>query len=228
MSPRRSSDSTPGKPQFASVDPGPPAVARALDRVWADPRGWRGWVAAVQNDTIGVRILATAFFFFILGGFDSLVIRVQLARAENTFIDAELYNKFFTMHGSVIMYLVILPMIEGFTILALPFLLGSREMPFPRLGVFSYYTFLFGGLLFYSSALLEVVPDTGWTAYVPLSGPEFSPGLPLDYWLLGLSVAEIGAIAAGVEIIIAILKMRAPGMTLDRMPLFAWAMLVTA
>src|SRR5688572_29864328 len=132
------------------------------------------------------------------------------------------------MHGSVIMYLVILPMLEGFTILALPFLLGSREMPFPRLGVFSYFTFLFGGLLFYSSALLEVVPNTGWTAYVPLSNKTYSPGLPLDYWLLGLSVAEIGAIAAGVEIIIAILKMRAPGMTLSRMPLFAWAMLVTA
>jgi cytochrome c oxidase subunit I+III len=228
MSPRRSSGSSSGTPQFANVESGPPAAAKVLARVWADPPGWRGWLAGVQNDAIGVRILATAFFFFVLGGFDSLVIRMQLAQAENTFIDAELYNKFFTMHGSVIMYLVILPMLEGFTILALPFLLGSREMPFPRLGVFSYYTFLFGGLLFYSSALLEVVPDTGWTAYVPLSGPQYSPGLPLDYWLLGLSVAEIGAIAAGVEIIIAILKMRAPGMTLDRMPLFAWAMLVTA
>jgi cytochrome c oxidase subunit I+III len=222
------SDIPQDKHEFPNVDPGPPESLEMLERVWADPPGWRGWLAAVQNDTIGVRILATAFFFFILGGFDSLVIRVQLARPENTFVDAELYNKFFTMHGSVIMYLVILPMLEGFTILALPFLLGSREMPFPRLGVFSYFTFLFGGLLFYSSALLEVVPDTGWTAYVPLSSEEYSPGLPLDYWLLGLGVAEVGAIAAGVEIIIAILKMRAPGMTLSRMPLFAWAMLVTA
>src|SRR5919106_961813 len=216
------------RPEFPKVDPGPPGTVETLKRVWADPKGWRGWVAAVQNDTIGVRLLATAFFFFILGGFDSLVIRTQLAVPENTFVDAELYNKFFTMHGSVIMFLVILPMLEGFTILALPFLLGSREMPFPRLGVYSFFTFLFGGLLFYSSALLEVVPDTGWTAYVPLSSEKYSPGLPLDYWLLGLGVAEVGAIAAGVEIIIAILKMRAPGMTLSRMPLFAWAMLVTA
>jgi cytochrome c oxidase subunit I+III len=223
-----SSDLPQNEKQFPDAATAPPGTAETLKRVWADPPGWRGWIAAVQNDTIGVRILATAFFFFILGGFDSLVIRTQLAVPENTFVDAELYNKFFTMHGSVIMYLVILPMLEGFTILALPFLLGSREMPFPRLGVFSYFTFLFGGLLFYSSALLEVVPDTGWTAYVPLSSERFSPGLPLDYWLLGLSVAEIGAIAAGVEIIIAILKMRAPGMTLSRMPLFAWAMLVTA
>src|SRR5687767_1375199 len=223
-----SSDLPQDEKQFPDAAVAPPETAETLKRVWADPPGWRGWVAAVQNDTIGVRILATAFFFFILGGFDSLVIRIQLAQPENTFIDADLYNKFFTMHGSVIMYLVILPMLEGFTILALPFLLGSREMPFPRLGVFSYFTFLFGGLLFYSSALFEVVPDTGWTAYVPLSNKTYSPGLPLDYWLLGLSVAEIGAIAAGVEIIIAILKMRAPGMTLSRMPLFAWAMLVTA
>lgn len=208
--------------------PAPPATAEQLERVWADPPGLRGWLSAVQNDTIGVRILATAFFFFVLGGFDSIMMRIQLSRPENTFLDAHTYNQFFSMHGSVTMYLVILPMLEGFTILVLPFLLGSREMPFPRLGVFSYFTFLFGGLLFYSSTLLKVVPDTGWTAYVPLSNSEYSPGLPLDYWLLGLSVAEIGAIAAGVEIIIAILKMRAPGMTLSRMPLFAWAMLVTA
>jgi cytochrome c oxidase subunit I+III len=222
------SDIAQARQKFPDADPGPPGTVEALRRVWADPPGWRGWVAAVQNDTIGVRILGTAFFFFILGGFDSLVIRTQLAVPENNFVDADLYNKFFTMHGSVIMFLVILPMLEGFTILALPFLLGSREMPFPRLGVYSFFTFLFGGLLFYSSALLEVVPDTGWTAYVPLSNEKYSPGLPLDYWLLGLGVAEVGAIAAGVEIIIAILKMRAPGMTLSRMPLFAWAMLVTS
>jgi cytochrome c oxidase subunit I+III len=219
-------------PQDAHVPPmvaeAPPGTAEALERVWADPPGWLGKLKAVQNDAIGKRILATAFFFFVLGGFDSLMIRLQLARPENDFLSPETYNQFFSMHGSVTMYLVILPMIEGFAILILPFLLGSREMPFPRLGVFSYFTFLFGGLLFYSSTLLRVVPDTGWTAFVPLSGPTYSPGLAMDYWLLGLSVAEIGAIAAGVEIIISILKMRAPGMTLARVPLFAWAMLVTA
>jgi cytochrome c oxidase subunit I+III len=223
-----SSDASPGEQEFPNVESAPSETAKQLKRVWTDPPGWRGWVSAVQNDTIGVRILGTAFFFFVLGGLDSLVIRIQLARPENAFVDPELYNMLFTMHGSVIMYLVILPMLEGFTILALPFLLGSREMPFPRLGVYSYLTFLFGGLFFYSSTLLDAVPDAGWTAYAPLSSAEYSPGLPLDYWLLGLGVAEIGAIAAGVEIIISILKMRAPGMTLSRMPLFAWAMLVTA
>ncbi|MGH9008745.1 MAG: cbb3-type cytochrome c oxidase subunit I, partial [Acidimicrobiia bacterium] len=169
------------------------------------------------------------FFFLLLGGsVDSVIMRLQLARPESDFIDAQLFNELFTNHGSVTMFLVILPIFEGFAILLLPLLLGTREMPFPRLGAFAYWTFLFGGLLYYSSTLFSAVPDAGWFAYTPLSGPDFSPGLALDFWVLGLGVAEVGAIAAAVEIIIGILKMRAPGMTLTRMPLFAWAMLVTA
>ena len=201
----------------------------ALDRLWDDPPGWRGKLAAVQNDVIGKRLILTGFFFLLLGGsVDSLVMRLQLAVPENTLIDAQLYNELFTNHGSVTMFLVILPIFEGFAILLLPLLIGSREMPFPRLGAFSYWTFLFGGLVYYSSTLFDAVPDAGWFGYTPLSGPAFSPDLALDFWVLGLGVAEIGAIAAAIEIIIGVLKMRAPGMTLTRMPLFAWAMLVTA
>ncbi|MGH3102021.1 MAG: cbb3-type cytochrome c oxidase subunit I, partial [Thermoleophilia bacterium] len=140
----------------------------------------------------------------------------------------QLYNELFTNHGTVVMFLVILPIFEGFAILLLPLLLGTREMPFPRLGAFSYYTFLLGGLLYYSSTLFKAVPDAGWFAYTPLSGLEFSPDLALDFWVLGLGVAEVAAIAAGIEIIIGVLKMRAPGMTLSRIPLFAWAVLVMA
>ena len=110
----------------------------------------------------------------------------------------------------------------------LPFLLGTREMPFPRLGAYSFFTYLMGGLFYYSSTLFQRVPDAGWFAYTPLSLTRFSPDLSLDFWVLGLSVAEVAAIAAGIEIIISILKFRAPGMSLARMPLFAWAMLVTA
>jgi cytochrome c oxidase subunit I+III len=171
----------------------------------------------------------TGFFFLLLGGsFDSLVMRLQLAVPDNDLVSPQFYNELFTNHGSVTMFLVILPIFEGFAILVLPSMMGSREMPFPRLGAFSYWTFLFGGLLYYSSALFQLVPDVGWFAYVPLSGPEYSPDLAVDFWILGLGVAEVGAIAAGVEIIIGILKMRAPGMTLTRMPLFAWAFLVMA
>ena len=200
-----------------------------LNRLWADPPGLRGQLTGVQNDKIGTRLLLTGFFFLLLGGsFDSFVMRMQLAVPENSLVSPELYNELFTNHGTVVMFLVILPIFEGFAILLLPLLLGTREMPFPRLGAFSFWTFLLGGLLYYSSTLFRAVPNAGWFAYTPLSGLEFSPDLALDFWVLGLGVAEVAAIAAGIEIIIGVLKMRAPGMTLSRMPVFAWAVLVMA
>jgi cytochrome c oxidase subunit I+III len=200
-----------------------------LSRLWSDPKGLWGQLTGVQNDKIGSRLLLTGFFFLLLGGsFDSLVMRLQLMVPENSLVSPQLYNELFTNHGSVTMFLVILPIFEGFAILLLPLMLGTREMPFPRLGAFAYWTFLLGGLLYYSSTLFQLVPDAGWFAYTPLSGPEFSPDLAIDFWVLGLGVAEVGAIAAAVEIIISILKMRAPGMTLTRIPLFAWSVLVMA
>jgi cytochrome c oxidase subunit I+III len=206
-----------------------PLTHDELNELFADPPGLWGQLTGVQNDKIGIRLLATGFFFVLLGGsFDSLAMRLQLAVPENTLIGRQFYNELFTNHGSVTMFLVILPIFEGFAILLLPLVLGTREMPFPRLGAFGYWTFLFGGLLYYSSTLFQLVPDAGWFAYTPLSGPRFSPDLAIDFWILGLGVAEVGAIAAAVEIIIGVLKMRAPGMTITRMPLFAWSMLVMA
>jgi cytochrome c oxidase subunit I+III len=206
-----------------------PGTTEELDRLWDDPSGLRGQLTGVQNGLVGTRLMLTGFFFLILGGtFDSLVMRLQLALPEQELVSPQFYNELFTNHGSVTMFLVILPIFEGFAILVLPSLMGTREMPFPRLGAFAYWTFLFGGLLYYSSTLFQLVPDAGWFAYTPLSGPEFSPGLAIDFWILGLGVAEIGALAAAVEIIISVLKMRAPGMTLTRLPLFAWSLLVTA
>ena len=195
-------------------DPGvdtAPETAEQMKRLWADPPGLIGKLMAVQNDAIGKRLLFVGFFFLLLGGsVDSLVMRLQLAVPENDLISPELYNELFTNHGSVTMFLVILPITEGFAILMLPFLLGSREMPFPRLGAYSFFTYLMGGLFYYSSTLFQRVPDAGWFAYTPLSLTRFSPDLSLDFWVLGLSVAEVAAIAAGIEIIISILKFRAP------------------
>lgn len=206
-----------------------PRTHAELDRLWSDPKGLWGQLTAVQNDKIGTRLMLTGFFFLLLGGsFDSVVMRLQLAIPENSLVSPQLYNELFTNHGTVTMFLVILPIFEGFAILVLPFMLGSREMPFPRMGAFGFWTLLFGGLLYYSSTLFAAVPDAGWFAYTPLSGPEFSPDLALDFWVLGLGVAEVGAIAVAFEIIIGVLKMRAPGMTLSRIPLFAWALLVMA
>src|ERR687895_773727 len=216
----------PGRPTPSVEEP---LTHDELNRLFADPPGLRGELTGVQNDKIGARLLLTGFFFVLLGGsFDSVAMRLQLAVPENSLISPQLYNELFTNHGSVTMFLVILPIFEGFAILLLPLLLGTREMPFPRLGAFGYWTFLFGGLLYYSATLFQLVPDAGWFAYTPLSGPEFSPGLAIDFWVLGLGVAEVGAIAAALEIIIGVLKMRAPGMTLTRIPLFAWSVLVMA
>jgi cytochrome c oxidase subunit I+III len=219
---------SPKTDQTTAAAPVPRSVHEALDRTWRDPTGFLGGLMALQNDTLGWRVMGTAFSFFLLGGINALLIRLQLIIPENDLVSPQSFNQFFTMHGSTMMFLFAVPMLEGFAILLLPFILGNREMPFPRLGVFSFWIFLFGGLLFYASFLFNSVPDDGWFAYVPLSGPVYSPGLDMDFWLLALGVSEIGAIAFGVEIIIAILYMRAPGMTISRMPVYAWAMLITA
>jgi cytochrome c oxidase subunit I+III len=216
-----------GQARVPDISPQEPVNER-LEKLWADPPGFVGWFRALQNDALGGRMMATAFTFFLLGGILAMLMRLQLIQPESTFLDPQTYNGLFTMHGSTMMFLFAVPILEGFAIFLLPFLLGNREMPFPRLGQFSFFTFLLGGMLFYSSFLFQAVPDAGWFAYVPLSGPEFSPGLAMDFWLLGLGVAEVAAIAAGVEIIIAIIRMRAPGMSLGRMPVLAWAYLVTA
>ncbi|RIK57505.1 MAG: cytochrome c oxidase subunit I [Chloroflexi bacterium] len=216
---------TPGEADVAIAGPD---ASRRLKETWADPPGVIGWFKALQNDEIGKRIMGTGFGFFLLAGLLAAVMRYQLLVPENTLVGPQRYNELFTMHGSTMMFLFVVPMMEGFAIMILPFMLGNREMPFPRLGAFSWFTFILGGILFFASYLFNAVPASGWFAYTPLSGLEFSPGLAMDFWLLALGVAEVAAIAAGVEIIIAILSMRAPGMTLSRMPVFAWAMLVTA
>lgn len=215
-------------PAGAAATPEEAETLSQLERTWNDPPGLIGALRALQNDTLGMRIIALAFFLFLLGGINILLVRIQLARPENDFLSPERFNQFFTMHGSTMMFLFAVPLLEGLAILMLPFMLGNREMPFPRLGVFSFWTFLFGGILFYSSIFFNAMPDVGWFAYPPLSSEHYSPGLPTEFWLLGLSVAEVAAIAAGVEIMIAVLRMRAPGMSISKMPLYAWAMLVTA
>ena len=205
-----------------------PLSDEAFERVWHDPSGIWGWLTAVQNQPIGMRFIVTSLFFFVLGGLDSISIRIQLAVPQNTYADPETFNRLFTTHGSAMMFLFIIPLIEGIATLVLPQMLGSRELPFPRLTAFSYWAFLFGGLIFYTSLFFDQMPNTGWFAYVPLSNSEFSPDAGLDFWALGLNVAEIAAIGGAFEIIIAFFKMRAPGMTLARIPVFAWSLLVTA
>ncbi len=202
-------------------------IPEKLQKMWGNKPGLYGWLSATTNDSIGLRIMVTAFTFLLLGGINAMMIRTQLAVPENTFLTPNQYNQAFTMHGSTMMYLFAVPMLEGFAIVLLPMILGSREMPYPRLSAFSFFLYLFGGLLFYLSYPLAAVPNNGWYSYPPLSG-DFSPGISMNIWLMGLTMVEISGLAGGVEIIMVILHMRAPGMTINRMPLFAWSMLTTA
>jgi cytochrome c oxidase subunit I+III len=202
--------------------------AAAFERVWAEPRGLTGHLRTINNIPVAHRYLVAAFVFFLAGGVQALLMRVQLSAPERRFLDAETYNQLFTMHGTTMMFLFVIPFTEALANYMLPLLLGTRDLPFPRLTALSYWTYVFGGIFLYSSFLFDAAPDGGWFAYVPLTSKEFSPGLNLDFWDIGLSVAEVAAIGAAAELIVGILRMRAPGMTLFRMPIFAWALLVTA
>ena len=213
---------------YQSLDEVPLVSDEEFEKIWFPPPGIYGFFATVQNSPLGMRFIGTSLLFFVLGGITALMMRMQLAVPNNTLIDPETYNRLFTMHGSTMMFLFTVPLVEGIATLVLPQMLGSRELPFPRLTAFAFWSFLIGGLIFYSSFLFNSVPDAGWFAYTPLSDEPFSPDLGMDFWLLGLGVAEIGAIAGAFEIIVAIFKLRAPGMSLSRLPVFAWAMLVTA
>lgn len=200
---------------------------KIFERVWRAPTGFRDWFATVNNQPFGNRFMLASMIFFFLGGIIALLMRVQLAVPDNDFIGPEVYNQLFTMHGSTMMYIVLLPFLEGLTIYLLPLVLGTREMAFPRMSAFSFWVFFFGGLLFYASFLFNAVPDAGWFVYPPLSSSKYS-GLGVDFLLVGLGFIEIAGIGAGAEIAVTILKFRAPGMSLSKMPLFAWAWLVTA
>ncbi|HEU4828196.1 MAG TPA: cbb3-type cytochrome c oxidase subunit I, partial [Gemmatimonadales bacterium] len=206
----------------------PESRRAAFEQQWESPKGITGFLRDVNNIPIAHRYMLTGFAFFVAGGFLALLMRIQLGSPENTFLDAETYNQLFTMHGTTMMFLFVIPFIEALANYMLPLLLGTRDLPFPRLTALSYWTYLFGGILLYSSFLFGVAPDGGWFAYMPLTGKEYSPGINLDFWDIGLSVAEIAALGAASEMIVAILRMRAPGMTISRIPVFGWAMLVTA
>lgn len=199
-----------------------------LERTWARPPGILGWLATVDHKEIGRRYIITALIFLALGGVLSLIMRLQLARPDNDLVSASRFNELFTMHGSTMMFLFAVPIMEGIAVYIIPLMLGTRSTAFPRLNAFSYYMYLFGGLMLWIAFVFNIAPDIGWFAYTPLSGPQFSPGKRADVWAQMITFTEVSALAAAVVLVCTILKTRAPGMTLARMPLFAWAMLVVS
>ena len=197
-----------------------------LRKVWAKPKGWRYW-SAVNNTEVGVWYTATAFLFFLFGGVLALLMRIQLAVPNNSFLSAEMYNQVFTVHGSVMMFLFAIPVFESIAVIFLPQMLGARDLPFPRLSAFGYWCFLLGGVFLCGSILFNAAPRGGWFMYPPLTS-AYQPGIGADMWLLGFSFIEIAAIAAAVELIIGTLKCRPPGMRVNLIPLYAWYVLVAA
>ena len=208
-------------------DLSPVALHKALDRIWGTPPGW-AQLAAVNHNIVGKRFMLTALVFFAIGGLLAMLIRTQLASSESAFMDAEQYAQVFTMHGTVMMFLFAIPFFEGGAMYLLPKLLGTRDLAFPRMSAYGYWCYLFGGTMLIAALIGGVAPDSGWFMYTPLSSGTFSPGINSDVWLLGITFVEISALSAAIELIVSILKLRAPGMSLDKMPILAWYMLVVA
>jgi cytochrome c oxidase subunit 1 len=188
--------------------------------------GWRSWLTTVDHKKIGILYGATALAFLAIGGLEALLIRAQLAQPNGQVLSEEHYNQIFTMHGTTMVFLVIMPLLAAFANYFIPLQIGARDVAFPRLNALSYWVFLFGGLFLYSSFLFASAPDGGWFAYPPNTGLSYNPGHGMDYWALGLQITGIASLVGAVNLITTCLNMRAPGMTLMRMPIFTWMSLV--
>src|SRR5579859_7295604 len=185
------------------------------------------WVTTVDHKDIGVLYLLTSLGFFALGGFEALLIRIQLAVPRNTFLDPAAYDAVFTVHGTTMIFLVVMPLLLGFANYIVPLQIGARDMAFPRLNALSYWLFLFGGLILYFGFANGTPPDTGWFSYAPLSEKPFSLESGVDYWALGLLVTSAGTIATGVNLLVTVVCLRAPGMGWLQLPVFTWMSLIT-
>lgn len=202
-------------------------LVRELNRVWANLPGW-GSLAAVNHSTVGLRFMCTGMIFFLIGGMLAMLMRSQLALPGQTLLTADFYNQAFTMHGTVMMFLFAIPVLEGLAIYLIPKFIGARDLVFPRVSSLGYYCYLFGGVIIMSSLFLGIAPDSGWFMYTPLSSSTYSSGPGSDFWLLGITFVEVSAVSAGIELTVSILRTRTPGMTLSQMPIFCWYILAMA
>jgi cytochrome c oxidase subunit I len=193
-----------------------------------EPGGWSSWLTTVDHKKIGIMYLVVAFVFFIIGGIEALLMRIQLGAPNNTFLSPEAYNQIFTMHATTMIFLGIMPLNVGFGNYVVPIMIGARDMAFPRLNALSIWLFIFGGLMLYSSFILGGAPSAGWFSYAPLSNQPYSPTHGMDYWIIGLTVTGVASIAGALNFIVTIINLRAPGMSFNRMPLFVWMTLVVS
>ena len=207
---------------------GESALQKRLAALWEAPNTWSAWLTTVDHKTLGKRYIYTAFVFFFLGGVEAALIRAQLARPDQRLLSPEAYNQIMTMHGVTMMFLFVQPVLSGFSFYLTPLMIGARELAFPRLNAFSYYGFLLAGLFMYASFAVGQAPNAGWFNYTPLASAVYDPGLHIDFYVLGLLFLGIATTAGACNSIITILRLRAPGMSLDRMPLFLWSSLTVS
>ena len=192
-----------------------------------DTPGWRGWITTVDHKRIGIMYGAASLFFFVIGGIEALLIRLQLAAPEGKLLSADLYNQVYTMHGTTMIFLVVMPIGSALMNYLIPLQIGARDVAFPRLNAFSFWIYLSGGIVLNSSWLLGGGADGGWFNYAPNNGVVFSPTHGIDFWNVGLILTGIASLVGAVNLITTVLNMRAPGMTLMKMPVFTWMSLVT-
>jgi cytochrome c oxidase subunit 1/cytochrome c oxidase subunit I+III len=203
-------------------------VAERLERIWRTPAGLYGWLSSVDHKSIGKRYLVTAFLFLIAGGIEAAVMRAQLIRPNQTLLSPEAYNQLFTMHGVTMIFLYAMPVLSGFSNYIWPLMLGSRDMAFPRLNAFSYWTFLFAGCFIYASFIVGRAPDAGWFNYVPYTSREYDPGINNDDYALGLILFGLSQTVGGINFIVTLFRVRAPGMSINRVPMMVWGTLTAS
>jgi cytochrome c oxidase subunit 1/cytochrome c oxidase subunit I+III len=214
-------------PEIGKAPPGSEAEKR-LGKIWEGAKGWRGWFSTVDHKVIGLRYIVTAFFFLLLGGIEALLIRLQLAQPNQHLLSPEAYNQVFTMHGITMIFLYSLPVLSGFSNYLWPLLLGARDMAFPRLNALSYWLFLFAGIFLYASFPIGQAPNAGWFNYVPLSGPIYNPGPNIDVYALGMVLLGISTTVGAANFVVTLFKMRAPGMSINRVPILVWGTLTAS
>jgi cytochrome c oxidase subunit 1 len=205
--------------------------AEAVPRAFSDKL--HEWVTTVDHKRLGILYILYALVFLVIGGIEAGIMRIQLVRAHNDFVSPQVFNRMFTMHGTTMIFFVVMPLVFGFANYLVPLMIGARDMAFPRLNAFSFWLMAFGGLLLYFSLVganglygAGNAPDVGWFAYAPLTSRTFSVGHSTDFWTLGLLVSGFGSIGTAVNILTTILCLRCPGMSLGKMPLLAWLNLV--
>jgi cytochrome c oxidase subunit 1 len=210
-----------GAPQFVT-----PSSAYGVYRRPVSTTGWRSWLFTVDHKRLGLMYAGAALIFFLIGGIEALLIRTQLAAPDNTVLSASLYNQLFTMHATTMIFLFVMPVTTGFANYLVPLQIGARDVAFPRLNAFGFWCFLFGGIFLNTSWFLGGAADGGWFMYQPNANALFSPSHGVDFWSLGLQITGIASLTGALNLIVTILNMRAPGMTLMKMPIFTWMVLV--